>query len=810
MDETKPAAEAPPETAASQGRASRLIGGVLNWATATRLRLTIASACGLTALGLVFAAWSYVGEVTLETIDPITADQALLALDQGRLSDAKSLVGQMQHHPAPPEALAKALFVLGALKSEEASHEPLPDRRRAMHQVAARYLDKARGLGLPEERTGQLSFLLGSSLARSGRWDEALPLLEEARRDVAQPATEIYSLLVEAIFAQAEPDLNLALSYNSRVLEDPNLPADQRDRALLLAAGVYLRQQKFADARAMLDQMSAEGPLAASRVLLLGRIEIEEAQALPSGSPEQARKLQVASELLGKIHPVESNANDLARQAALWTARCLELRGDESAALAEYERISAAHPDTSEGQAAGLAAADYHRRAGNIEQALAGFRRVLREIGRKEGFENPLMPPSEVRQRLREAYQQCVDEAMFAEALVLVELFEPLFGRVVCAEMRAQLHQRWGDLLLESGAAAAAEHAASERKDGRYHLRAAGQAYEQLGRLRFASAKFSDDLWNAAECYLRGQNYTNAARLLREYLHHESERRNAMAMLRLGQSYLALNKLEEAIAWFGECTELYPNDPVSFQARLECARARQQRGDHAEAERLLLANLVGKGLTPASSEWRDSLFALGDLFYETGRYAEAIEKLDEAIKRYPDARQALVAKYTIARCHHSAAEAPAKRLAESRTDNERQAARALLNEELTKAHEYYQLVQRELTLRDQAGSDPLERVLLRNCYLMQGSVLVELRRFDDAIAAFGSVITSYQNDPVALESFVQVANCWRRLNQPVKARVTLDQAKMVLKGMPESTDFLASTNFNRQQWEMLLNQMSQW
>jgi hypothetical protein len=134
----------------------------------------------------------------------------------------------------------------------------------------------------------------------------------------------------------------------------------------------------------------------------------------------------------------------------------------------------------------------------------------------------------------------------------------------------------------------------------------------------------------------------------------------------------------------------------------------------------------------------------------------------------------------------------------------------VLNDYLAKAHESYQAVQRKITLRGHLDGDSMDRALLRNCYLMQGSVLFELRRFDEALQAYGNVITSYQNDPIALESFVQVANCWRRLEQPVKARVTLDQAKMVLQGLPPDTNFLATTNFNRTQWELLLNQMSNW
>jgi hypothetical protein len=99
---------------------------------------------------------------------------------------------------------------------------------------------------------------------------------------------------------------------------------------------------------------------------------------------------------------------------------------------------------------------------------------------------------------------------------------------------------------------------------------------------------------------------------------------------------------------------------------------------------------------------------------------------------------------------------------------------------------------------------------LRNCYMMQGSVLMELRRFDEARQAYQNIISLYQDDPVVLESFVQVANCWRRLDQPVYARGNLERAKAVLAKMPEDADYVASTNFSRQQWELLLDAMSQW
>lgn len=133
-----------------------------------------------------------------------------------------------------------------------------------------------------------------------------------------------------------------------------------------------------------------------------------------------------------------------------------------------------------------------------------------------------------------------------------------------------------------------------------------------------------------------------------------------------------------------ECVETYPLDPVAYQARLEAA-SEPQLNNPAEAERLLLTNLVEDVLTPASPEWRDSLFELGNLFYKEGRYDEAIKRLDEAVKRYPDGPETLLARYTIGRSYHAAAAEPAKRFAESKTENERQSTKAQMTELLIKA-----------------------------------------------------------------------------------------------------------------------------
>jgi tetratricopeptide (TPR) repeat protein len=255
---------------------------------------------------------------------------------------------------------------------------------------------------------------------------------------------------------------------------------------------------------------------------------------------------------------------------------------------------------------------------------------------------------------------------------------------------------------------------------------------------------------------------------------------------------------------------MHPRDPNIYEARVECAKAYLLASKPQKAEQLLVTNLTSETLTPASSEWRDSLFLLGDQLHEAGKYTEAILKLEEAVERYPEAPQTLLARYTIARAFHSAAEAPAQKAREAKTENERQKNRKLRDQNLKAALDTYQEVQRLITLEGHNVESALTKTLLRNCYMMQGSVLFQLRRYEEARKAYANVSTLYQHEPFVLESFVHIANCWHRLNQTLNARQTIAQAKLVLERLPNDAEFEESTNFSRQQWALLLDEMAKW
>jgi hypothetical protein len=107
--------------------------------------------------------------------------------------------------------------------------------------------------------------------------------------------------------------------------------------------------------------------------------------------------------------------------------------------------------------------------------------------------------------------------------------------------------------------------------------------------------------------------------------------------------------------------------------------------------------------------------------------------------------------------------------------------------------------------------------MLRNCYMLEGTVLFDLatqtgsaERYKDAIVAFSNVSSLYPDEPFVLETFVQISNCWRRLGVSEKARGSIQQAQLALDRLPATADFASSTAFSRDEWRMLLADMSRW
>lgn len=813
-------AEAPSKSdapaSASNGRVARLV----HWGSASKLRMALVGMLFVIGFGSVFATWAYLARLAVDHEEKYTLARALAALDNKDYEEAKNIVGEMQRLGAAQEDFGGALFVLGSVKAAQADQEWSKERQRAMHLIAARYLQKARELGVPDRLENVSRFMVGRSLVRGNQPQAGIETLEQLASLDIEPKTEIHELLAEAYQIIPEPDLSAALKHNQFVLNDPAIDSDKRNSASLTQADILGRMGRLEEAGQFLKFQGSDQTQESLLKLISGRIAIRQAEQLPINSEERAALAKSARETLQEAKLIDPLNSKLTRQTLYWIGKSFEVEGNRDAAIQRYDQLSKSYGDTPESMAATLAKADLSRLAGRPDQALAGYREVLTAVGDPITYVNPTLPLSALKKRLTAAYDEFIRSQLFEEAMALVDAFQPVFSLADTSELRARAHRKWAASLYEQAAEVSHWDVEEYSVRARYHHRAAGSAYEMLSKLRFASRQFTEDLWNAADNYYLGQSYTQTQRMLQEYLRHEAQKRQALALLRLGQVQLAQGKHEDAIDTLEECIQMHPGDATVYQARLECAHAYLQLSRGDRAEELLLTNLVGGSLEPKAKEWLDSLFLLGDYLHNSGRYAEAIQKLDEAVLRFEqldptlqsaaDTEKAMFARYTIARSFHIAAEKPAKLALEAKTESERQKNRKERDTNLNAALKNYLHVQRMLTLQGHVDSNKLGRTLLRNCYMMQGSVLFQLKRYEDARKAYANISTLYQNEPFVLESFVHIANCYRKLNKPVKAKGTIEQAKLVLNRLPADTDFQLATNFSRRSWELLLNEMGGW
>lgn len=814
---------ATPADGAAPSRLRALVARLLTVAI-THWKRTVAAAVTAVALLVgIGVAWTYMVNLAIDA-ERAKLTEALLALDEGNYEQARLLVRHVLASGAlPREEFGTPLFVLGVVKTYDADADVIAEQRRTQYLVAARYLTKAQSYGFPPEREKQGLLLLGKSLIEALELDRGIEVLCSALdvkpRRGGQLNIATHRLLAQAYSMPPKPNYDLTLEHLAAVLGDKELMPAHRVAALLFEAKILGRMNRFDDALrdlASLPQSAQPNPqvLVMRGQLLLDRVAyaLDRRPIQTDGTLPADLKAQVdeAVKLLSEALQNDKDAGEITRRSLYLLGSAALLQNNADEALKLFTRTQQQFGDSPEGLAAKLAEADILRRAGDDRGALLWYRQVLQSDLDLQNYHSDVLPINQLRGRILAAVADFVRQGLFAHAIAMLDSFTPLFPRTQEFELRGKTLREWGERELQQ---AADDSKASKelRHSGLLRLREAGLAFESLAQLRFATSNYPNDLWNSADCFYLGHSYTNAARLLELYLKTEPEQRNAAALLRLGQVSLALNRVDESIAAFLECIELYDRDNATYQARIECAKAYWRGGDIKESERLLRVNLSGSLLEPKSPEWKDSLFTLGLLLFDDGRYEEAISILEEAVERYPEDRQSLQARYVVGEAYRRWAAEPLSRMESARTVSEREKFETLVRDRLTRALEQFKIVQSTITLKIQnVHEDGPYAAMRRNCYMLEGACLFDLGKYQEAIEAYQNVSSLYPNEPFVLETFVQIANCWQRLDRVTNAKGAIRQAQLTLQQMPGDADFAATTAFNREEWQQLLTNMSQW
>lgn len=785
-------------------RLRRRLGAAVAWIIAHRaIAVGLGSVCAV-AIGF----FVFIGQGEGKT--QVTFQEALEAYDQRQFDLAEEKADLMlEQANLPPEEVGGPLFVLGAAASRRAADLYAEDRR-TQYLKAARYLEEARDYGFPEGRDAEGLYLLGRSLFATGSEQQSRTFLQESLKLDKRRRTEILQLLAAAEVAAANPNWEKALALNTDVLADPGLRQQDREDAWLQRSQILLRLGDVDQCRETLVKIAGNSRLSGDALVMMGRLSMREAQELQRSAEGVADPAQEAAANAKYLEAIETfrQAQDrerfqlhVGRHATFLIGLCFVGMSDYRAAREQFRRTQNDYFDSPEAFAAMLYEADILRRHGEDEQAVDAYQAALNSAGDPASYSNPWIPLDDFHRRLLEAFDYYLTQNQFDNSFRLVRFMRPMFSLAQTTQLEARIHREWGRSLLLQAEQETSADRDGLRKEGRRQMRTAGWKFHQLARMRVVTRQYPDDVWDAAEAYLAGQEYRKTIRLLTHYLETESTRRRPRALLMLGKSYLALGRVEQATVILQEGMQSFPDDAAIYESRLLLAQAYQETDKFEEAERLLLANLDGEALTPVSKEWRLSKFALGRLLHDTKRYEEAIPHLDEAIIRYPEDPRSLEARFLMAECYRHSGKVIKARVAQATAESARRAQLRDLAQIYGEALDLYTKLRQDL-IRQQAVTEltDLEESVLRNSYFARGEILFELGRYTEAIDALSSVTNRYQQAPEVLEAYVQIANCYRRLHKPDNARDAIDQAKVVLERINPDAPFARTTIFTRQEW----------
>ena len=775
-----------------------------------------------------------------------TLELALAKLAAGENDEARRMAAELR--AAPNESFSTvggAFFVLGSVMAGDAQRHENASERQTLYLIASRYLEESRIRGFPREHEAEGLLLLGRSLHHGGRFAASILILKEALARRPASRAEIYELLADAHLHLDPPKLDQAAHYCRLLLAEKHLPPERRDSGTLLQGRIALAQGRFAEGQKGVAQIPATSIIYPSAIILSIRLLAEEARAELQDNqpqrPETRQSLEDGLKTLAKLRVQSRAPAELKTQAELLSAICLELLGRKPEALVEYASIRKARFGTPEAVAAAFLEAELQQRSGDSEQAISLYKRALTDAGSAETYQNDWLPLAALEARLLSALKAYFAAEDYARATQLARALTPLFAEEIACEWRARSEEAWAVALAKEAAKKSWTKADADRRKAREHYRKAGVQYERLAELRIATPSYLDDLIKSAAAYREGQSFPAAIRIFRAILEEDAATGRAEALTGLGEALLAAGRTDEGLEILTQCRNLHPKHPATYRARALSSLGYQELGKLTEARQMLVDNLYNYSLTPESSDWRDSLFLLAKVVYREALshevksrqdgvdspsseirkvglkeleksyelFQEAIQLLEEAVERYPTAPQTTEARYLLAESRRQSAKWPRKRMDSTAIEASKGSLNREMQDELAAAlKEYTLLIEHLGDETDGAGADNVDQAILRNSYFGRADVLFDQGKFEDALAAYSAATNRYQHEPVALEAYVQIAACYRRMGRPTEARGTLEQARVVFSRMNADANFTKTTPYTREEWNRLLTRLS--
>lgn len=356
-------------------------------------------------------------------------------------------------------------------------------------------------------------------------------------------------------------------------------------------------------------------------------------------------------------------------------------------------------------------------------------------------------------------------------------------------------------------------HAVQEARDSRVKAGDALVAYSRLLTV-VDDKKYGEAMWHGIDLYEQaGDNHRVISGLELFAAERPDDKLTPDALLRLGRTYQAMGQLDKAIAAYQRNQFRYGKTLAASKSAVPLAQAYLAQGPDAYGKAESVLKMViqdNPQITPEAEEFRSALLELGQLYYRTGRYEEAIVRMEEWTQRYPDDLRVQQLLFLMADAYRKSAGllnvklATADPKAGAVDASEASTARV---QRLNKAKGLYDRVI-DIS-RDTEPADALQKLYVKLSYFYRADCLYDLGQYEQAIKLYDAAAFRYQNDPSALAAYVQIVNAYCALGRLEEAKTANERAKVVLRRMPPEAFQDGSFSMPKAYWEQWLKWTSE-
>jgi tetratricopeptide (TPR) repeat protein len=663
------------------------------------------------------------------------------------------------------------------------------------------HYQKAQWLGWPKpgmarEQT-QINERWGLCAAGVGDYPTAIEKLEKALAADPSLLQADGHLLLDAYQKGPKPDVGKALDLLEKIGTKPNDVDDQvwaLTKRIELLTGQAPLAKAIADARDALATIKERDPQ--GRLLTaIGQAEFD------IGHVADAERDMVMARKLFVAHSLDDG------RAALVLARIAQSRKQYDRARELYQEVITSHAGSSIFAAGrfGRAEMDAYQNTTNqqtdddyhfaIDEVLAGAGTGPGGTGGSPNGRPEMLGVDAIRSAFNTHTQEYQEAGKLEGALHFIQLTRALHEPDT-AEMtfrEATIHERRGDEI----AAEIASMPPSPERQQKYqqmlgHYAAAAEDYWNHSTLSIMQRDVSlGSLWKAATLFdkagLTGRAIKTNLEFIKDY---PSDALVPEATLNVGQLYQSLGQYDAAIPYFEKNIADHPNTTPAYQSSVQLGRCYLTMGEkyYPQAEQALLGVVQdNRTLEPSAAEFRASIFTLGELYYRSQRWSDAILRLEEAITRYPDDAAITRTRFRLADSYRKSAAEIAEAIAKDPKIAQRDILEQARRDRLRKAGDIFaQLIG---ALDDPTNESqtltPTEMDLLRFSYLYRADCSFDLANYADAIKQYDAAASRFAQSITAAEAYVQIVNAYVAMQQPAQATAAAERARLILQRIPD-------------------------